>query len=234
MIETLRRILEGTLDRLSQQITAIIPGLLAGLTILLAAYVLARIARWLLVRIFKGIALDRFLLQSGLSTMLDRSGGLRATSLVARGTYWIILLLGLLTALSAFDTNLSSEIIEALVFLFPKVITAALIVLGGVWLGQYLGRSILVWAVNEGLPRPRPLAGAVRAAIVFVSVVVAAVQLNFASNVFFAAFVLLFGGVILALSLALGLGSRESVRRYFQEKHWGTDDRMERSLRDQL
>ena len=234
MIKALQNILEGTVDRLSQQFTTILPGLLAGLTILLVAYVLARFARWLLERIFKGIALDRFLLRSGLSTMLDRSGGLRATSLVAQGTYWIILLLGLLTALSAFDTNLSSEIIEAVVFLFPKVVTAALIVLGGAWLAQYLGRSTLVWAVNEGIPVPRRLAGAVRVSIVFISVVVAAVQLNFASSVFFAAFVLLVGGVILALSLAVGLGSREWVQRYLQEKNWQTDDRMERSFRDQL
>ena len=153
---------------------------------------------------------------------------------MAQGTYWVILLVGLLTALSAFDTSLSSEIIEALVFLLPKVVTAALIVLGGAWLGQYLGRSILVWAVNEDIPAPRRLAGGVRVVIVFVSVVVAAVQLNFASNVFFAAFVLLVGGVILALSLALGLGSREWVQRYLQEKTWQTDDRIERSLRDQL
>jgi hypothetical protein len=166
--------------------------------------------------------------------MLDRSGRLRATHLVSQGTYWVILLLGLLTALSAFNTNLSSEIIEAMVFLFPKVLTAAVIVLGGAWLGQYLGRSTLVWAVNEEVPRPRRLAGAVRVAIVFVSVVVAAVQLNFASNVFFAAFLLLVGGVILALSLALGLGSREWVQRYLQEKTWQADDQIEHSLRDQL
>jgi hypothetical protein len=221
-------------DRLSQQITTILPGLLAALVILSATYFLARIARWLLTRIFKGIALDRFLLQSGLSSMLDRSGRLRATGLVAQGAYWLILLLGLLTALSAFDTNLSSEIIEAVVFLFPKAITAALILLGGVWLGQYLGRSTLVWAVNEELPMPRRFAGVVRIAIVFVSVVVAAEQLNFASHVFFAAFVLLVGGVILAFSLALGLGSREWIQRYLQQRSWQAEESVERSLRDQL
>ena len=234
MINILQQVLERALDRLSQQFTALLPGVLAGLTILLLAYALAILVRWLLVRAFKGIALDRFLLQSGLSNLLHRSGGLRATYLVAQGAYWVILLVGLLTALNVFDTSLSSEIIEALVFLLPQVVTAALIVLGGAWLGQYLGRSILVWAVNEDMPAPRELAGAVRVVIVFVSVVGAAVQLNFASNVFFAAFVLLVGGVILTLSLALGLGSREWVQRFLKEKTWQTDDRIERSLRDQL
>jgi hypothetical protein len=69
---------------------------------------------------------------------------------------------------------------------------------------------------------------------VFVAVVVAADQLNFARNVFLAAFVLLMGGVVLAASLALGLGSREIVRHYFQETSRSSEDSLERSLRDHL
>jgi glucosyl-3-phosphoglycerate synthase len=31
--------------------------------------------------------------------------------------------------------------------------------LAGFWLSHHLGRSALVWAVNEGIPRPRGIAG---------------------------------------------------------------------------
>ena len=79
MFETLRNILEITLERLSSQITTYLPGLLAALTIVLGAYLMARLTRWLMNKIFKGMALDRFLQQSGLSTLLSRSGSLRAT-----------------------------------------------------------------------------------------------------------------------------------------------------------
>jgi len=234
MIETLHTIMEGAVERLSYQVTTILPGLLAGLVILLGAYLIARGVYWLLQRIFKGIALNRFLVQSGISTMLDRSGRFNATRLVAATSYWIILLVGCLTALSAFDTNLTSRIIERVVFLFPALVTAALIVLGGAWLGQYLSRSTLVWAVNEGIPSPRRLSAVVRLIILFVAVVVAADQLSFARNVFFAAFIILVGGAVLAGSLALGLGSRGVVQRYFERKASDSEMPMERSLQDHL
>jgi xanthine/uracil permease len=96
------------------------------------------------------MALDQFLQQSGLSAILDGSGQLRATRLVAETVYWGLLLLGFLTGLSAFNTELTSRIIATVVSLFPKVVTAAVILLAGLWLGQYLGRGALVWAFNEG------------------------------------------------------------------------------------
>lgn len=234
MIETLRRILEGVLDRLSYQITTYLPGLLAGLIILAGAYVLARLVRWLLTRIFKGIAFDRFLRQSGISVMLDQSGRLDATRLVSGTAYWAILLMGFLNAVGAFNTQLSARIVESAVMLLPRLVIAALIIMAGIWLGQYLGRSVLVWAVNEGIPAPRRWSAAVRVVLVFVSVVVAADQLNFARHVFLAAFLLVAGGGILAVSLAIGLGSKDVVHRYLQGREPSLEEPLERSLRDHL
>lgn len=234
MFVTLQNVLENALARLTYQVNTYLPGLLAGLTILLVAYLIARLARWFLLKVFRGMALDRFLQRSGLSTMLDRSGQLRATVLVAETVYWGLLLLGFLTGLSAFDTDLTSRIIETVVSLFPKIVTAGLIVLAGLWLGQYLGRGTLVWAFNEGLPTPRRLASAVRVLVSFIAVVVAADQLDFAKNVFLAAFVILVGGAVLAFSLALGLEGRDWLRHHFQAKIPPVEESAERSLQSHL
>jgi ABC-type xylose transport system permease subunit len=120
--------------------------------------------------------------------------------------------------------------IEVVVFLFPQLVIAAAIMVGGLWLAQYLGRSTLVWAFNEGLPWPRRLAVVVRVIIVLAAVAVAADRLNFGRDVFLAAFILLVGGVVLAASLALGLGGREAVRRYFEERASRREGEGERSL----
>ncbi len=231
MFETLRHILEITLERLSTQITIYLPGLLAALTIVLGAYVMGRLTRWVMNKIFKGMALDRFLQQSGLSTLLSRSGSLHSTRLVAESAYWVILLVGLLTGLSAFNTNITTRMTETVVLLFPKLITAAVILLVGVWLGQYLGRSTLVWAVNEGLPFARRIATGVRVAILFVAVVVVADQLNFARNVFLSAFLILAGGAVLTISLILGLRSRDWISQFKQGKDSHSEEPLERSFR---
>lgn len=234
MIETMQQVLEGVLSRLRFQVTTYLPPLLVALIILAGAYAIAVLARWTLNRIFKGIAADRFLHRSGLAFMLDRTGRLRARRLVSEGAYWFILIVGFLTGLSAFDTELTTQMTQSFVFLIPKLVVAGLILLAGVWLSQFLGRSALVWAVNESLPSPRKLAGAIRVAILFVAVVVAADQLDFARHVFLAAFVIVMGGAVLAASLALGLGGRDAVSSYFRGRQEAGEDRGERSLWNHL
>jgi hypothetical protein len=176
---------------------------------------------------------EQFLAQSGLSSMLGRSGRLRAARLVSATVFWIIALIGALTALSAFNTNLTSRIIETVVFLLPKLVTAGAILLAGAWLGQYLGRSVLVWSCNEGVPYPRTLATVVRLFVIFVSAVVAADHLNFARTVFLAAFVMLVGGVTVAASIALGMGAHDLVNRHIRDAQQEPVEQ-EKSLWDHL
>ncbi len=218
MVATLQQVLEGVLLRLKHHITTFLPSLLAALILFLVAYLAAIAARWMIYRIFKGLTIDRFLRQSGVVFMLDRSGRVRATRIVAESVYWAILLAGILTGLSVFDTQLTTQMIESFVFLLPKMVVAGLILLAGGWLAQYLGRSMLVWAVNESLPAPRRMAAAVRVVIMFVAVVVAADQLNFARNVCLAALIILVGGAALAASLAFGLSGGTTLRRVLDER----------------
>ncbi|MEK7407186.1 MAG: hypothetical protein AAB225_19095 [Acidobacteriota bacterium] len=230
MVETLRRILDGVLDRLHSQVTTHLPSLLAALIVVLGAWLIALVARWVLYRIFKGPAIDKFLRQSGVAFMLDRSGRVRATRLVAETVFWAILLTGLLTGLSVFNTDLTTQMTQSFVFLLPKLVVAGLILLAGAWLSQYLGRGMLVWAVNEDFPSPRRLAAVVRIIIMFVAVVVAADQLNFARGVFLAAFIILLGGAALAASLAIGLGAGGGVRRFLDHRKEQSEESGERSL----
>ena len=218
MIEMLRVILHEAMVRLEQHTTLWLPSLLAASILVIGALATATFVRWLIYRIFKGLAIDRFLRQTGVAFIVDRSGRLRATRLVAEAAYWSLLLTGILIGLSVFNTDLTTQIVQGFVFLLPKLVVAGLILIAGAWLSQYLGRSVLVWAVDENLPSPRKLAAATRVVLMFVAVVVAADQLNFARSVFLAAFMILVGGAVLAASLALGLGAGARVRTYLEER----------------
>jgi Mechanosensitive ion channel, conserved TM helix len=234
MVETMKKVLEGVIDRLSYHITNYLPSILAALIFVIGAFVTAVVVRWLLYKIFKGLTIDKFLRTSGLAFMLDPSGRLRATKLVAEGAYWCILLAGLLVGLSVFRTDITTQMVQSFVFLLPKLVVAGLILLAGAWLAQYLGRSVLVWGVNEDLPAPRRLAVGVRIIIMFVAVVVAADQLNFARNVFLAAFIILVGGAVLTASLAVGIGSSSGVRRFLQSRQEESEESRERSVLNHL
>lgn len=234
MIATLEGIVTAALDRLTLTLHTYLPPLLACIAILLASFLLAVLVRWLLNRIFKGTGLDRFLHQSGISNILGRSGRVRTARLVSGTAYWIILGIGFLTGISVFATDLTSRMIQAVIFLMPKLVTAGAILLVGAWLAQYLSRSTLIWACNEGIPGPRRLCAAVRIVIMFVAVVVAADHLDFARSVFLAAFVILVGGAALAASIALGLGARSAVQRHLHGEAAPPAGETEKSLWDHL
>jgi hypothetical protein len=234
MIRVLQEIFEKALARLGQHLTTYVPPLMVALVILLVAYLVARVVRWLILRAVKGISVDRFLRESGLSSMLDPSGRMHVASVAAGAAYWAVLGVGVLTALDVFGTKLTSQIIENTVFLFPKLLTAAAILVTGFWLARYLSRSVLVWAVNENLPFARRLASVAKVAIGFAAVVVAAEILNFAANVFFAAFVIFAGTAALATGLAVGFGVRGAVQRFLVQQDERQSGELEKSFWNHL
>ena len=161
--------------------------------------------------------------------MLAPSGRLQATRIGAETAFWCILLSGFLLGLNVFGSDFTTQVQQSIVSFLPKLFIAGLILLSGSWLSQYLGRGTLVWAVNENLPSPRRLAMAIRVLVIFAAVVIAADQLNFASRVFFAAFLIIVGGAVLAASLAIGISNR-GMRHLLEEKRDSNDDSAERSL----
>jgi flagellar biosynthesis protein FliQ len=218
MLDLLEQILKQAVERVSSQVLTYAPGLLAALFILAVTLLIARLVRWVLVKIIKGFAADRFLRRSGISSMIDQTGRLQTSQVVAKTAYWIVLVAGMLVALNSFNSSLSTRLTETVVFLFPKLLAAAAIIVVAAWIGRYFGRTTLVWAVNESLPWPRKLAVCVRAIFTFAGVVAAADHLDFARSVFLAAFIMVVGGMVLAGSLALGLSGREAIRRYLEER----------------
>lgn len=212
MIETLKGIITEALARLVEQGRNTLPLILAALAILSSAFLLARLARWLVARGFKGIEADRWLRKSGVSALIDRSGTLRTSRLLAQSAYWTVLLVGSLTALNVFGNEITTRIAASIAVLLPRLVAAALIVLAGTWIGQYSGRSALVWAVNQDLPFPRGIACVIRSLVVFAALAIAADTVGFARTVFLSAFLLVVGGLVLAAALAIGLGMSAAIR----------------------
>ena len=225
MSETLTLILKDVLDRLRLQATAHLPSLIAAGIVILGAIVIATIVRFVIYRIFKGAAIDRFMRQTGVAQLIAPSGRLRATRLTAEVVYWSILIFGVLAGLSAFGTDLTAQLIQSFVLLIPRLVIASGIVLAGAWLSHYLSRSMLVWAFNEDLPYPRRIAAGVRVLVLFSAIVIASDYLGFARDVFLSAFVICIAGLVLTISLAVGIGSSGRVRGYIREEHNVKDER---------
>lgn len=229
MLELFNNSIQEAITRLDYQATTYLPLLLAFVMIVFAAYIAALLSRWLIYKVFKGFSVDRFLRETGIAHVLAPSGHLQATRIAAETAFWSILLIGFLLGLSAFGSGLSTQIAQGIESMLPKLFIAILILVGGIWLSHFLGRSALVWSVNESLPSPRRIATGVRTLVMFAAVVVAADQLHFARTIFLAAFIIVIGGAVFTASLVIGLRYGIGRQTFEDEKH-KAEESAERSL----
>jgi hypothetical protein len=101
----------------------------------------------------------------------------------------------------------------ALLAFLPHVIVAALVVVSGWVLSQFLAQAVLIAAVNAQVAGASLLAAVSRWLILSVAAAVALTELGVAREMVLLVFGIAFGGAVLALSLAFGLGARDLARQ---------------------
>jgi hypothetical protein len=178
-----------------------------------AAGALGLVLRLLLPR----LGFDRFAQRLGLSLVLQKGGVRRpASAVLATLAAWAVLAVFVLLAIGALNLDFAVELVSNAFSYLPQVIIAAALLVLGAMISAFLRRSVLIAAVNAGLPSARLLAGAVHTALMILFVAMALEHLGVGRQILLASFTIVFGGVVLALSLAFGLAGRELARGFLE------------------
>lgn len=204
--------------RTVESVTDFLPGLLGLMVILLAALILAILARTLVLKALTGIRFDHRAEQWGLGALVDWPGVGGPSAMVARIVMWTILIAGLLAGLSALDAALPEEFARTMFRYMPDVLAALLILVVGSVLARFLARSVLIGTVNLQVPAARLLAVGVKWLVLVLAWAMALDHLGIGRNILPLAFAIVFGGIVLALALALGLGSKDVVRALLERQ----------------
>lgn len=216
MIQELRFILGDAWQRLVQQILHLLPNVLAMLLILLAGWIVGRLAQWILHGM--SARLNAKLRSWGISTWMDEYGRGGAAHLVARLAFWVFFGVSILMAINTLNTEIGSRLVTSAFLYLPRLVTAALIAVAGLLFGRYLARGALIWAVNEGIGPARWVAAGVRVGIGLLTFVAAAEQLAVAHTAVLATFIILLSGIVLAAALAVGLGARKRLEQWLDRR----------------
>jgi hypothetical protein len=218
MWEQAQKIAAQSASRIADNIANFLPGLLAFLVILIFSVILSWVVRSALVRFLRRIQFDRRTDQAGFSPLTEWSGSRSPTVVVSRLVSWTILLLGALVGLAALDTTVTVELTMPLLRYIPHLLAAGLILLVGYWVARFLGRSVLISAVNMEIHSARLLSLGVKWLILVLAGAMALEHLGIGKQIVLLAFAILFGGIVLALALAVGLGSKEMVSRSLERQ----------------
>ena len=212
MVEQFNRALTLAGARIAEGVANFLPGVLVFLVLVLGALVVAVGLRYVLRRALNGLDFDRRAALLGMSPAEWTPSG-SASTLVASAAYWTVLALGLLLGLTALDAALPSRFALSVLEYVPHLIAAlAILAVGGI-VARFLARAALIGAVNMGLQQARVVSLTIKWLVLIVAAAMALDHVGIGRTVLLLAFAIVFGGVVLALALAVGLGARDVVSR---------------------
>ena len=146
---------------------------------------------------------------------------------IGEKVYGRILLLGLLTSLSALSPPLATQLTMGLLSVLQHIFLSLVVLLAGIVIARFLARGVLITAVNMQIQSARLLSLGVKWLVLVFSGAMALEHLSIGGGIVRLAFGILFGGIVLAMALAVGLGSKEMVSRSWEKQAGRTEEQEE-------
>ncbi|HEX5282522.1 MAG TPA: hypothetical protein VFW30_00245 [Bryocella sp.] len=211
--------LRQSMHRVLVVLVSFLPGLLAFLVAVILFAIVGAILGGVVRRILTMTRFDERLSRgtgSGTpASLFEWTSNQPPSRLAARALFWLCTLVGVAVGISAFAASYSADN-QMPIFLLPyltHVIGAVLILFAGTVIARFLARSVLISAVNAQLQYARILSVGVKWLVMVLAAAMALDHLRIGGSIVSLAFGILFGGIVLTLSLAVGLGSRDLVSR---------------------
>lgn len=213
--DTLVTSFREVMDRLSHAL----PRLLAVLTLVVVGWAVAAAARRLVVRVCRALNVDARCARWGLTAGLTRSGIHQPPSqLAGQLTFWTIVFVTLLMAIEALEMPATAGLVAVVVRFLPNLVIAGLVWMVGWLLANFMSQAVLIGAVNAQVAFAPLISGAVRWLVLIFAGAAALTQLGIAREMVLLTFGIAFGGAVLALALAFGLGGKDLAREILESR----------------
>ncbi len=220
------RLVMKPIEEFFERVLLFLPNLFSALAILIAGILAGWIVRLILGGVLRLFRLDALAERWGVHRMMERGGvGEHVSSMAARFAGWLTFFSFLIIALGSMNIPGVERLFERFLLYIPNIFVALIIIVLGFIFGTFFGRAALIASVNAGLRMSRLIGNAVRLSIFLFSISVALEQLGIGRETVIIAFAIVFGGVVLALSLAFGLGGSSLAREYMEKKIRKTEER---------
>ena len=201
MLEPLRAMLAHAL--------AFLPQLLLAIAIIIAGWLLAKTARFALVKALRAINFNVLTERAGLDEFL-KQGGIRSdtTDIFGVLVYWLIVLAALVVAFNTMGMNYVTDLLRQVVSFVPRLMIALVILAFGSYFARFIAGAVMAYCRNIGIQDGDILGRLAQYAILAFVVLIALEQMQIGGDIVRHAFLIVLAGLVLALALAFGIGGQ--------------------------
>jgi flagellar biosynthesis protein FliQ len=201
MLEPLRAFL--------REIGVFIPRLAIAVVVLVGGWMLAKLARFAVVRALRAINFPVLTERAGVDGFL-RQGGIQTDTTAIFGliAYWLVILAALIVAFNGLGLAYVTDLLGRVMLFVPRLIVALLILVFGSYFGRFLGNAVSMYCRNIGVQDAHLLGNLAHYAVVTFVVLIALDQMQVGGDIIRQSFLIILAGLVFALALAFGIGGR--------------------------
>ena len=210
------------------QIGAFLPRLAVAIVAVLAGWLLAKAARFAVVKALRAINFNVLTERAGLDEFL-RQGGIRSDTTDVFGVlvYWLVILAALVIAFNTLGLNYITDLLRQVVLFVPRLMVALVILAFGSYFARFIAGAVMAYCRNVGIQDGDLLGRIAQYAIVAFVVLIALEQMQIGGDIVRYSFLIVLAGTVLALALAFGIGGQGWAAELL-ERWWPRSRRDER------
>src|SRR3990172_3291029 len=209
-------LLQDTVNQFIKTAGAYMPNLFRALILLITGLLLAWAAKWLIVRLGKGI--DRLVNAIGLAWFNIRIKWPIA-AILGWIVYWVVILVFVTAAVKSLGLPALAEVLGKFIHNLPALLIAAIFIAGGVVLGNSLRDRITSGARSAGLRQAEILGGWIRMIIIILAFIVGLAQIGLNVRLFEQLLIIFIAALAGAVALSFGLGAGATVANIISARY---------------
>lgn len=205
-----------SLNQFIQNVGAYLPNLFVAISLLIIGIILAWLVKWVILRLGAGI--ERVLQAVGISSLHVRLKW-PIGEILGWIMYWVVILLFLRAALASLKLPSLAELLGRLITYLPNIFIGALLIIGGIILGNIIRDKIRVNAHTVGFRQAEMLGGLVRISIIILAVLVGLAQIGLDVRLFELILTIFVAALAGSIGLAFGLGAGSTVSNIISSRY---------------
>lgn len=218
MTDSWAGLLTITFNELFADMVSILPDIVVALLLIVLGWLIGVSVSALITRVVGSLHVDDVLRSAQVDTVVERAGfHFSSGGFLGALVKWFIIAVFFMVALSVLHLGPVTDFLSHVVFYYvPQVIVAVVILLVGALLADFVGRVVMGAAQAADIGSPFFVGSVARWAIWIFAVLAALDQLRVASALIETLFTGIVVAISLALGLAFGLGGRDAAARYIE------------------
>lgn len=189
------------------------------MVVMIAGFIISWFLRKVIEKFLILFRFDKWAAGVGICHFLEK-GGVKAlpSTIISRLAFWIFIVTFFSFGLNFIGIYQFTEYASRISNALPYIVISTIIVIVGIIFSTFLSRVIYMACENANLTYGDIIAKGVRILLVIITFGIVFEYMGLGSTIISISFLIIFGGIVMTLSLALGIGLSTIIADFIKEK----------------